>query len=258
MKKIITLSTSVSFEDEDEIVRELLDRVIGLAEGVLGVKKFHVSWTRCETGDPVEVEIMVPIDGADESMVREKLELLDRENIKGESSEISVEDLPESALCCPECYQRSIVREHGVFIEKGACDGDTYDDEGDVDGYVCMATNENGDVCGKVFFFRADAGPPPANDKYWRVPDKIADIKLLKQPITVITQRIFLEIELNSAGAVLNMAEAGLAEAARNTGGRDKPFGNARRPGRGHDDAAVGRDHVAVETDSAHPRRLPL
>ena len=45
-------------------------------------------------------------------------------------------------------------------------------------------------------------------------------------------------------------------EAARDTGGRGRAFGPACGPGRGHDDAAVGRNDVAVEAHSPHARRL--
>ena len=45
-------------------------------------------------------------------------------------------------------------------------------------------------------------------------------------------------------------------DAARDTGGYGHPVGRACGPGRGHDDAAVGRNDVAVETHSPHARRL--
>lgn len=52
-----------------------------------------------------------------------------------------------------------------------AADGDT----GSISGRL-MCKDGGSMAGGKVFIFRADAGPPPVNDKYWRVPDKIADI----------------------------------------------------------------------------------
>ena len=43
-------------------------------------------------------------------------------------------------------------------------------------------------------------------------------------------------------------------DATRDTGRRRPPFGRARGPRRSDDDAAVGRDDIAVEAHSPHPR----